>query len=860
MMHQSFYRAVSLVVTLAMLATLLCRGILPAAAAENSSYTLYFENSDRWEQVYVYYWSDENTSMVAWPGEPTVIDEEQLACAQVPGDARYVIFNNQGQGKQTPDLTIPGTEYIYSQEKQAWYPHVDCEHSWKETLISDSSCSEPGIKEYICQICNADYRVKLPTLPHNYENGLCRDCGKEKPATQTVYFELNEEWAEVNAYYWCMTAQEEEIPWPTWPGVPMTAVNDRLYSIKIPAAAEYIIFNSGSVQTEDLAIPGPNQVYSYTTGQWKELSSCEHQYDELVLWPLTCTENGVSLFSCRLCGDTYEQYHYATGHDFAGGSCTKCGETEPSDVTVYFDNANNWEQVYVYFWADGNISLSAWPGVEMTALEAGYTAQISGEAEYVIFNNGDGLEQSPDMWLPGDSYLFSMFTMEWSAFTGCFHTWQQTESITPPNCIDSGFETYACVSCGVSCSKHIPALGHSFENGICINCGADASTRTTLYFDNAESWETVYVYFWSADDIGMTQWPGLEMTAADGGYCADIPATAQYVIFNDGTNQNQTSDMHIPGSGWLYSLFTEDWSAFNGCFHHWQWGSWTFEPDCVNSGFGLYICSDCNATCGHSASALGHDYADGVCQRCGEDEPEMNTVYFDNSDGWANVYVYYWPDMDADYHPNWYFPEWPGVQMTHVEGTIYKVDIPVYGTELSFSDGGNVISNDLTVPGDEYLYRWKLGVWTKMTTSQGVTVQGTITSFLDADEEITLTLTDAAGNTAVTETVHTYTFTDVTSGTYTLTVSKSGHGTLSYRITVGAEDLSLDVKICPMGDVTGDGRVNVADTSKVYSHVKGTALLTDYAFTCADVDSNGKLNVADTSKVYSHVKGSKLLW
>lgn len=63
------------------------------------------------------------------------------------------------------------------------------------------------------------------------------------------------------------------------------------------------------------------------------------------------------------------------------------------------------------------------------------------------------------------------------------------------------------------------------------------------------------------------------------------------------------------------------------------------------------------------------------------------------------------------------------------------------------------------------------------------------------------------------------------------------------------------------GDVTGDGKVNVADTSKVYAHIRGSSLITDeYVLARADVNGDGQINVADTAMIYAHVKGTALLW
>ena len=61
-----------------------------------------------------------------------------------------------------------------------------------------------------------------------------------------------------------------------------------------------------------------------------------------------------------------------------------------------------------------------------------------------------------------------------------------------------------------------------------------------------------------------------------------------------------------------------------------------------------------------------------------------------------------------------------------------------------------------------------------------------------------------------------------------------------------------------LGDVSGDGKVNIADVSKLYGHIRVTAVLTDpldlYA---ADQDRNGKINIADVSKLYAMVRGTK---
>lgn len=145
--------------------------------------------------------------------------------------------------------------------------------------------------------------------------------------------------------------------------------------------------------------------------------------------------------------------------------------------------------------------------------------------------------------------------------------------------------------------------------------------------------------------------------------------------------------------------------------------------------------------------------------------------------------------------------------------------------------------------------------------SGGVAVTGNITSY-GSSEPVTVALWQ--GNEClytITVTDGTYALTDVTPGSYTLMVSKQNHATRSYEITADGTDIAQDVKICLMGDVNGDGKVNIGDTARAYSHVKNASPLTDpYSIQCADVSGDTKLNIGDVARIYAHVKNTSKLW
>lgn len=106
----------------------------------------------------------------------------------------------------------------------------------------------------------------------------------------------------------------------------------------------------------------------------------------------------------------------------------------------------------------------------------------------------------------------------------------------------------------------------------------------------------------------------------------------------------------------------------------------------------------------------------------------------------------------------------------------------------------------------------------------------------------------------------TYTLKDLEAGEYTLKISGGKYAERTYKIKVEAGDNAQDVKLNPLGDINGDGKVSTADVGLANSHAKGVKALTDYDFACGDVNRDGKISTADVGMINSHAKGVKSLW
>lgn len=168
--------------------------------------------------------------------------------------------------------------------------------------------------------------------------------------------------------------------------------------------------------------------------------------------------------------------------------------------------------------------------------------------------------------------------------------------------------------------------------------------------------------------------------------------------------------------------------------------------------------------------------------------------------------------------------------------------------------------------GDKVFYsgfKVRIPCWAEGT---GRVVSGTITTFLDDTDAVTVTLTREGdkspsyskvvyGNSAA------YKFDSVAEGTYTMTVSKKNHVTRTEKVVVGATTVTKNMKVHPTGDINGDGKITTLDYMKTNAYVKGTITLTEYELKCADViGTDGKVTTADAMRINAHVKGTKLLW
>ena len=149
------------------------------------------------------------------------------------------------------------------------------------------------------------------------------------------------------------------------------------------------------------------------------------------------------------------------------------------------------------------------------------------------------------------------------------------------------------------------------------------------------------------------------------------------------------------------------------------------------------------------------------------------------------------------------------------------------------------------------------------TVSKGVEVSGTVTSYGDTGENVTVQLieaglTEPAYEDTVSGNSANYSFAAVPAGTYTLKVMKANHITEEVVLAVDSTPVTQDISVYLLGDVNKNGSVNIADVKFLLSCIQsgGAGLDKDER---GDINkSGGKPNTADVKRLLSHIEGNLL--
>ena len=257
------------------------------------------------------------------------------------------------------------------------------------------------------------------------------------------------------------------------------------------------------------------------------IEKLDHDY-EAVVTEATCTEDGFTTYTCKVCGDTYVSDHVEElGHVYDGKeidptcteygcyrcTCTVCGYThetsivdalghDPAEAVVEnrveatCTEAGSYDSVV--YCARCGIELSR-ETIEIAAL--GHTAAEAVKENEVAATCAAAGSYDSVVYCTACNAEMSRETIEIAALG---HTYEAV--VTAPTCVDGGFTTYTCSVCGDTyVADEVAATGHTagdwvkaekagYYNKFCTVCGVLLETTYLEGFEiNEEYVKTKYV-------------------------------------------------------------------------------------------------------------------------------------------------------------------------------------------------------------------------------------------------------------------------------------------------------------------------------------------------------------------------------
>ena len=180
-------------------------------------------------------------------------------------------------------------------------------------------------------------------------------------------------------------------------------------------------------------------------------------------------------------------------------------------------------------------------------------------------------------------------------YGGTAHTHSYTAAVTAPTCTEQGYTTYTC-SCGDSYkSDYKDALGHDYKNGTCTRCGAKDPGATPPHTHDYKSVVTKP----TCTQAGYTTYT----CSCGDSYKSDYKDALGHDYKNGTCTRCGAKD---PG---VTPPHTHDYKSV------------VTKPTCTQAGYTTYTCSCGDSYKSDYKDALGHDYKNGTCTRCGAKDP-----------------------------------------------------------------------------------------------------------------------------------------------------------------------------------------------------------------------------------------------
>ena len=614
-------------------------------------------------------------------------------------------------------------------------------------------------------------------------------------------------------------------------------------------------------------------------------------------------------YYCTLCGGSKFAMVPSFEHSLnESGQCMLCGEQMQK---IYLDITGTGGASASCFSYNAPGSLGSYPGTTLTAQSDTllwlWVPQNQSRLNFYV-NDSEGccLSIFSDERTDPEADLYICELRLWTRYNNCDHSF---ETVTvPPTCDQKGQSSYVCGLCGISAGTDIEPLGHQFvaralTEATCTEPGLMTSQCSVC--GEVLDWQFPAIghkYVHTLLEAPTCQSPAVVQHTCE--VCGDSYTDDTVPPLDDDFDYGYLWCVDAVGQSpeYIVDCITMDWLWNHKCTEEDEYGCYRCVMTVPGDIFEEYldrfaplsmILEQVRGKYNVTYDAQAHTYTIRTSGGYGGftnsriyagfvNNGSSYDVYYENVEKeWLTEegYEYYYAlAEELGYYPSSF--EFDGkvyhdfgcgeyAHITSHTGTGNKYTVEWYEDQLRIVSMGKFAAGEMPT---EFSYSQ---LWDPASTEHryvdgkcqvcgrsehGEAVQVSVTDFGDSEVPVRLELTQEGSTYVLESTGSAFTLEGVAPGSYTLKVSKPNHTTREYPLEVTAETAPLEVKLHLIGDITGDGRISVADVSKAYAQAKKTTPLTGYEFQVADVTGDGRISVADVSKLYAHAKKTTSLW
>ncbi len=400
-----------------------------------------------------------------------------VAFDNITGDTAVTAQYNLGEGHSYTTEGTPNcdetVEVIYSCFCGYSYTiTVEAGHKYELTDSKDATCEEDGYKTYVCQRdASHTYTEIINATGHSYENAVyvaptCTEDG----------------------YYISGTCEN---------------CNEDLSSKTIPALGHtWVVDTEATCDGEGLKVCSG---YTDENGEHHDcdatevIPQLEHEY-KYEITPQNCTEDGKIVYTCSLCGDSYEEVLPSTGHSYAtivfAPTCTSEGYTSQTCTTCGHSTKSNVVPALGHDYVDVVVA--------PTCTAQGYTKHTCSVCNYSYktdFVDALGHDYSIETVVAPTCTARGYTLHECSACDSSYKT-DYTDAIghdyvysmtVQPSGTQNGYELYICSHCFGEYKKTIYAGGEALVSKTLKGSDGNALSNATLILTNEETGETITI-------------------------------------------------------------------------------------------------------------------------------------------------------------------------------------------------------------------------------------------------------------------------------------------------------------------------------------------------------------------------------